>query len=96
MLKYQRKTFSSFFHLHSIDHVMLSEEEELPIEIDVTIKNNEIELPATIALDYLAQPIFAIEISPGLGISDRQIYTFPCQFVSKYISFFDRVICISF
>lgn len=67
MLKYQRKTFHSFFHLQSIDHVMLGEEEELPLQIDVTIKNNEIELPATITLDYLAQPIFSIEIAPYIS-----------------------------
>jgi integrase len=67
MLKYQRKTFHSFFHLQSIDHVMLGEEEELPLQIDLTIKNNEIELPATITLDYLAQPVFSIEIAPYIS-----------------------------
>lgn len=58
MLKYNKKVFKSLFYLKSINHIQqTAEENSFPIEINITIKNKEIELPAIIVLDCLKKPI---------------------------------------
>ncbi|MGG3800591.1 hypothetical protein [Metabacillus fastidiosus] len=72
MLKYDKRIFKSLFHFKSINHIeQIEENGNFPIEIHVTIRNKEIEIPAVIILDFLKKPVCSMKI--GEVISDFEL-----------------------